>query len=76
MLSCRSYALFTKSSHEPGAGLPDDREALGRIAQDVSFFNAREYLGLDVATGFSPSSPGLKLAAHQHDRSRSVPGDR
>src|SRR5207244_10735846 len=28
--------------------LPDDREALGRIAQDVSFFNAREYLGLEL----------------------------
>jgi len=28
--------------------LPDDRESLGRIAQDVSFFNAREYLGLEL----------------------------
>jgi glucuronate isomerase len=28
--------------------LPDDREALGRIAQDVSFFNAREYLGMEL----------------------------
>jgi glucuronate isomerase len=28
--------------------LPDDREALGGIAQDVSFFNAREYLGLEL----------------------------
>src|SRR5213594_1288673 len=43
--------------------LPDDRDALARIAQDVSFFNAREYLGFDVATGFSPSSGGLKPAA-------------
>jgi glucuronate isomerase len=28
--------------------LPDDRGLLGRLAQDVSFFNAREYLGLDL----------------------------
>ena len=28
--------------------LPDDRESLGRIAQDVAFFNAREYLGLEL----------------------------
>ncbi len=28
--------------------LPDDRELLGRLAQDVSFFNARDYLGLDL----------------------------
>jgi glucuronate isomerase len=28
--------------------LPDDREQLGRLAQDVSFFNARDYLGLDL----------------------------
>ena len=28
--------------------LPDDRELLGRLAQDVSFFNAREYLGLEL----------------------------
>ncbi|HEV7241738.1 MAG TPA: glucuronate isomerase [Thermoanaerobaculia bacterium] len=28
--------------------VPDDRELLGRLAQDVSFFNAREYLGLDL----------------------------
>jgi glucuronate isomerase len=28
--------------------LPDDRESLARIAQDVSFFNAREYLGMEV----------------------------
>ena len=28
--------------------LPDDRTLLGRVAQDVSFFNAREYLGLDL----------------------------
>lgn len=28
--------------------LPDDRELLARIAQDVSFFNAREYLGLEL----------------------------
>jgi len=26
--------------------LPDDRELLGRLARDVSFFNARDYLGL------------------------------
>jgi glucuronate isomerase len=30
--------------------LPDDRDALGRLAQDVSFFNAREYLGLELGT--------------------------
>jgi len=28
--------------------LPDDRELLGRLAQDVSFFNARDYLGLEL----------------------------
>jgi glucuronate isomerase len=28
--------------------LPDDRESLGRIAQDVSFFNARDYLGIEL----------------------------
>ncbi|HUP60666.1 MAG TPA: glucuronate isomerase [Thermoanaerobaculia bacterium] len=28
--------------------LPDDRALLGRVAQDVSFFNARDYLGLDL----------------------------
>lgn len=28
--------------------LPDDRELLGGLAQDVSFFNARDYLGLDL----------------------------
>ena len=28
--------------------LPDDRGLLGRLAQDVSFFNAREYLGLEL----------------------------
>jgi glucuronate isomerase len=28
--------------------LPDDRTLLGRIAENVSFFNAREYLGLDL----------------------------
>ena len=31
------------------AGLvPDDRELLGRLAQDVAFFNARDYLGLEM----------------------------
>jgi glucuronate isomerase len=30
--------------------LPDDRDALGRLAQDVSFFNARDYLGLELGT--------------------------
>lgn len=30
--------------------LPDDRALLGRLAQDVSFFNAREYLGLDLGS--------------------------
>jgi glucuronate isomerase len=28
--------------------LPDDRDLLGRLAQDVSFFNARDYLGLEL----------------------------
>lgn len=28
--------------------LPDDREALARLARNVSFFNAREYLGLEL----------------------------
>jgi len=28
--------------------LPDDRELLAHVAQDVSFFNAREYLGLEL----------------------------
>lgn len=28
--------------------LPDDRDMLGRLAQDVSFFNARQYLGLEL----------------------------
>ena len=28
--------------------LPDDRDQLGRLAQDVSFFNARAYLGLEL----------------------------
>jgi len=28
--------------------LPDDRNLLGRLAQDVSFFNARDYLGLEL----------------------------
>jgi glucuronate isomerase len=27
--------------------LPDDREMLGQLVQDVSFFNARQYLGFD-----------------------------
>jgi glucuronate isomerase len=36
--------------------LPDDREMLGRLAQDVSFFNARDYLGLELGTlGSVPS---------------------
>jgi glucuronate isomerase len=30
--------------------LPDDREQLGRLGRDVSFFNARAYLGLDLGT--------------------------
>lgn len=30
--------------------LPDDRELLGRLVQDVSFFNARDYLGLELGT--------------------------
>ena len=28
--------------------LPDDRDLLGRIVEDVTFFNAREYLGLGL----------------------------
>jgi glucuronate isomerase len=28
--------------------VPDDRELLGRLAQNVSFFNARDYLGLEL----------------------------
>jgi glucuronate isomerase len=28
--------------------VPDDRELLGRLAQDVAFFNARDYLGLEM----------------------------
>jgi glucuronate isomerase len=28
--------------------LPEDRDVLGGLAQDVSFFNAREYLGLEL----------------------------
>jgi glucuronate isomerase len=28
--------------------LPDDRELLGGVARDVSFFNARDYLGLEL----------------------------
>ena len=28
--------------------LPDDRQLLARLAQDVSFFNARNYLGLEL----------------------------
>jgi glucuronate isomerase len=28
--------------------LPDDRGLLGRVAQDVAFFNARDYLGLEL----------------------------
>ncbi|HSP17830.1 MAG TPA: glucuronate isomerase [Thermoanaerobaculia bacterium] len=28
--------------------LPDDRELLGRVARDISFFNARDYLGLEL----------------------------
>jgi glucuronate isomerase len=27
--------------------VPDDRRLLGRLAQDVAFFNARAYLGLE-----------------------------
>ena len=30
--------------------LPDDRNLLAGLAQDVSFFNAREYLGLDLGS--------------------------
>ena len=30
--------------------LPDDRALLGRLAQDVSFFNARDYLGLELGS--------------------------
>ncbi len=30
--------------------LPDDRSLLGALAQDVSFFNARDYLGLDLGS--------------------------
>jgi glucuronate isomerase len=36
--------------------LPDDREMLGRVAQDVSFFNARDYLGLELGRLGSVSS--------------------
>lgn len=28
--------------------VPDDRDLLGRLAQDVAFFNARDYLGLEL----------------------------
>jgi glucuronate isomerase len=28
--------------------VPDDRELLGRLAQDVAFFNARDHLGLEL----------------------------
>jgi len=37
--------------------LPDDRPQLGRLIQDISFFNARAYLGLElgkVARGVEP----------------------
>jgi glucuronate isomerase len=30
--------------------LPDDRELIGKLAQDVSFFNARDYLGLELGS--------------------------
>jgi glucuronate isomerase len=39
--------------------VPDDRALLGRIAQDVSFFNARTYLGLELGRlgqGVDPAS--------------------
>jgi glucuronate isomerase len=39
--------------------LPDDRALLARLVQDVSFFNARSYLGLElgsVARGVEPAA--------------------
>jgi glucuronate isomerase len=39
--------------------VPDDRRLLGRLVQDVSYFNAREYLGLEtgrVANGVEPAA--------------------
>ncbi len=39
--------------------LPDDRAQLGRLIQDISFFNARGYLGLElgkVARGVEPAA--------------------
>ena len=39
--------------------LPDDRAQLGRLIQDISFFNARAYLGLElgkVARGVEPAA--------------------
>jgi glucuronate isomerase len=39
--------------------LPDDRALLGRLIQDISFFNARAYLGLElgkVARGVEPAA--------------------
>jgi len=40
--------------------VPDDRAVLGRLAQDVAFFNARAYLGLPLgrlARGVEPAAP-------------------
>ncbi len=40
--------------------LPDDRDLLGRLVRNVSFFNAREYFGFPVgraAAGVIPSAP-------------------
>jgi len=37
--------------HDARRGLvPDDRAALGRLVEAISFFNAREYLGLELGT--------------------------
>jgi hypothetical protein len=30
--------------------VPDDRAVLGRLVEAISFFNAREYLGLELGT--------------------------
>jgi glucuronate isomerase len=47
------------------AGLvPDDRERLGRLARNVCYLNARDYLGLDL--GRLGRGPGPAAAPREH----------
>ncbi len=45
---CHLPVAQIAGDHVRSGLLPDDRNLLAALAQDVSFFNAREYLGLDL----------------------------